>query len=403
MQSVETDPFASVLDAYRAGKAVIILDDADRENEGDIAIAAEFITAQLVAFMMREARGLICVSISPARAAVLNLPLQTSNNQSPFHTAFAVSVDHVSVADCGASAESRARTIRALVDPHSKAQDFVSPGHVFPLIANPTGVLGRQGQTEGSFDLARMVGCPEPGGVICEILSADGTMTRGQELVDFARRHDLRLTTIAEILAHRVQQEVLLRIVAQNELDTSVGPCRTYVFQDDVAGKEHLAVVFGEPGKAGAKGTLLRVHSECLTGDVFGSRRCDCGPQLQAAMQMMREAGAGVVLYLRQEGRGIGLTNKLRAYALQDQGHDTVEANLKLGFPADLRDFVVAGKMLNALGLRQVRLLTNNPEKLQTLERFGIEIVERIPMVMPADEYSRDYLSTKRDKLGHWL
>ncbi|MBX7144491.1 MAG: GTP cyclohydrolase II [Oligoflexia bacterium] len=403
MQAVKTDSFEAVLDDYTKGRAVIILDDADRENEGDIAVAAEFISADLVAFMMREARGLICVSISPSRAAFLNLPLQTSNNQSPFHTAFAVSVDHVSVADCGASAEARARTIRALVDPGAKAEDFVSPGHVFPLIANPTGVLGRQGQTEGSFDLARMAGCLEPGGVICEILNADGSMARGAELTEYASLHGLKLITIADIIARRIQHEVLLRNVAEGQLDTAVGACRTYVFQDDVAGKEHLAVVFGDLSKAGAAGPLVRVHSECLTGDVFGSRRCDCGPQLYSAMRMMKQAGAGVVLYLRQEGRGIGLTNKLRAYALQDQGHDTVEANIKLGFPADMRDFVVAGKMLTALGVNNVRLLTNNPDKLQTLERFGIVITERIPMVIEADEYSKDYLSTKRDKLGHWL
>jgi 3,4-dihydroxy 2-butanone 4-phosphate synthase/GTP cyclohydrolase II len=352
--------------------------------------------------MMREARGLICVSIEAQRAAHLQLPLQTTHNASPYNTAFTVSVDARAVSSVGVSADGRAQTVKALITPQTTALDFVSPGHIFPLIANAEGVIGRQGHTEGSIDLARLAGL-YPAGVICEILNKDGTMARGDALEQFAAAHNLKMTSLEEILAYRVHAEVLLRKVTEAKTFTTYGPCRTAVFQDDVARKEHLALIFGDINTSDVDGPLVRVHSECLTGDVFGSRRCDCGEQLNRSMRMIVEHGAGIILYLRQEGRGIGLANKLRAYALQDQGHDTVEANLKLGFPADMRDFAVAAKMLDALGVGAVQILTNNPDKISTLERFGIRISARKAIVAPPDEYSRDYLETKKSKMGHML
>lgn len=400
---ISLHPFAEVLADYRAGKPVILVDDAERENEGDIAVAAEAITAELVSFMLKHARGLICVSVPVQIAERLNLPLQVLNNNSPFNTPFTVSVDHRSVASSGVTAASRAFTMRKLLDPQSKAEDFVSPGHVFPLIANPAGVIGRQGQTEGSYDLARIAGFI-PAGVICEILQPDGTMARGEQLNEFARTFALKTTSVEEVIKFRVREEVLIRAVAEEDSVTDCGPCKTFVFQDDVDGKEHLVLAFGKDKlRSDSAGTLVRIHSECLTGDVFGSRRCDCGEQLHSSMRQIVDTGSGLILYLRQEGRGIGLANKLRAYALQDQGHDTVEANLRLGFPADMRDFAVAAKILDFFGIKTVRLLTNNPEKVSSLEQFGIDISERVPVIATPDEYSRQYLETKRQKLGHWL
>lgn len=401
--SIHIDLFSDVVADFRAGKPVIMVDDAERENEGDIVLATEAVTADLVNFMLREARGLVCVSVSVELAERLNLPLQVLNNNSPFNTPFTISIDHASVARSGVTAASRALTMQKLLDPAAQPEDFVSPGHVFPLIANPAGVIGRQGQTEGSYDLARIAGF-QASGIVCEILNPDGTMARGAELDAFARRFNLKTTSVEEIIKYRVREEILIRAVAEEDAHTDFGPCRTFVFQDDVAGKEHLVLRFGpesrlrEPG-----GALVRIHSECLTGDVFGSRRCDCGAQLHESMRQIVENGSGLILYLRQEGRGIGLTNKLRAYALQDQGHDTVEANLKLGFAPDLRDFAVAAKLLDSFGVHSVRLLTNNPDKVSTLERFGITITERRPVVVPHDEHSASYLEAKRTKLGHWL
>ncbi|MBN8548630.1 MAG: GTP cyclohydrolase II [Deltaproteobacteria bacterium] len=400
---IHIHPFAEVLADFRAGKPVIIVDDANRENEGDITIATEAITPELMSFMLQHARGLICVSISVEIAERLNLPLQVLNNNSPFNTPFTVSVDHRSVAQSGVTAASRALTMKKLLDPASRAEDFVSPGHVFPLIANPAGVIGRQGQTEGSYDLARIAGF-QPSGVICEILQPDGTMSRGSQLNEFAERFALKTTSVEEIIKYRVREEVLIRAVAEELSVTDFGPCTTYVFQDDVDRKEHLVLAFGkEKLLENPDGALVRIHSECLTGDVFGSRRCDCGEQLHRSLRLIVERGCGLVLYLRQEGRGIGLGNKLRAYALQDQGHDTVEANLQLGFPADLRDFVVAAKILDHFKISKVRLLTNNPEKLSSLEQFGITIEERIPLIASPDQYSKSYIDTKREKLGHLL
>lgn len=396
-------PFEEVVKRFRAGEMVIIVDDADRENEGDITIATECITPEQVSFMMREARGLICVTISPELAEKLHLPLQVINNNSPFNTPFAVSVDHRSVGGLGVTAAARATTMRKIIELGATMEDFVSPGHVFPLVANPAGVIGRQGQTEGSYDLARIAGLA-PSGIICEILNPDGTMARGEKLEEFAKKHGLLITSIEEIMRYRVNEEVLVRAVSKRELETDYGMFTTHVFQDDVDGKEHLALVRGDLARFNESNVpLVRIHSECLTGDVFGSRRCDCGAQLDHAMRRIVEENAGIVLYLRQEGRGIGLANKLRAYELQDRGRDTVDANLELGFEADSRDFAVAAKILAGFGLKKIRLLTNNPQKFKQLSTFGIEIAERIPVVVPEDEYSKGYLETKRRKMGHWL
>lgn len=399
-QPLILDPFDEVLDDFRQGRFIILVDDEDRENEGDLVMATDCITPEAVAFMLREARGLICISISQELAHQLNLPLQVLNNNSPFQTAFAVSVDYAPVGADGVTAHGRAATMRALVAEGARSEDFSSPGAVFPLIANSAGVLGRLGQTEGSFDLARIAGF-KASGVICEILNSDGSMARGAALRAFADKHGLKITSIAELIKYRRTREIFVREAATASLKTDYGRFETVVFQDDVLGREHLALVYGDIAAVGTP--LARVHSECLTGDVFGSRRCDCGQQLEAAMNQIVAAGAGVILYLRQEGRGIGLANKIKAYALQDKGRDTVEANAELGFLPDLRDFTVAVQIFSKLKVTAVRLLTNNPEKVATLERLGVKVSERVPLVVPPDEFSAGYMATKRDKLGHWL
>ncbi len=379
---------------------IIIVDDEDRENEGDLAIATEKVTAESLAFMLNYGRGLICTSISLETARLLDLPLQVLHNNSPFNTPFAVSVDLAHVASCGVTASARAKTMQAMLLSNSKPEDFVSPGHVFPLIAHPEGVIGRQGQTEAAYDLARLAGLAASG-VICEIMNQDGLMASGQSLNDFAERHQLKITSVADIIQYRIAKEILLEHTASRRLETDWGEFEVRVFRDDVEGKEHLALCHGNYQEI--ESPLLRIHSECLTGDVFGSRRCDCGLQLDQAMQRIVSEGAGVVLYLRQEGRGIGLLNKLRAYALQDQGLDTVDANLKLGFAADQRDFAVAAKMLGFLELPRVRLLTNNPQKVETLNRFGVCVEKREGITTPEDEFARPYISCKRERMGHFL
>jgi len=403
MTQVALSPFNEVIDDFRAGKMVIIVDHVDRENEGDIVIATEALTPEAIAFMMNYARGLICVSISDEIAKKLDIPLQVLNNNSPFNTQFTISIDNRQVGNEGVTAQSRCITAKSLIGKSIQSNDLVSPGHVFPLVANPAGVLGRQGQTEGSYDLARIAGF-ESSGVICEILNPDGTMARGSQVTEFAKKHGLKVTSVDEIIRYRVHSEVLAREVASSELSTDHGVFSVYVFEDDADGKEHLVLqkkpAAGEPSDSIP---LVRIHSECLTGDVFTSRRCDCGEQLDHAMRQIAEEPTGYILYLRQEGRGIGLANKLRAYELQDVGHDTVEANNLLGFPADARDFAVAAKILNHFGLSKIRLLTNNPDKFNSLTRHGIEIAERVPVIAPPDELSKSYLETKRDKLGHWL
>lgn len=399
---VVLSPVSDVLADFKAGRMVLIVDSVDRENEGDLAVAAEFITVEQLNFMLREARGLPCVSLGVEAAERLNLPLQVLNNNSPFSTAFTISVDHHSVLEAGVGASARVKTIRELANPNARAADFVSPGHVYPLVANPAGVVGRQGQTEGSFDLARLAGV-QPVGVICEVLHPDGTMCRGVSLNVFAKQHGLLITSVEEILKYRSRQEILLRETAVVEKETDFGRFRVHVFEDDVAGKEHLALVLGDAVGLQHKPVLARIHSECLTGDVFGSLRCDCGEQLSMAARMVQETGSGIILYLRQEGRGIGLGNKLRAYELQDQGSDTVEANLRLGFAADARDYAVAAKILQALGVSVVRLMTNNPDKIEKLSAYGVEVAERVPLVIQPTEFSGNYLATKRTRLGHLL
>ena len=401
------DPIDQVVKAFAAGEMVIITDDAKRENEGDIVVATQAITQEKIAFMLNEARGLICSSIPSELAQKLDLPFQVINNNSPYHTPFTLSVDHISVGSEGITAASRCVTLRELIADNSRVADFVSPGHVFPLIANSAGVFGRQGQTEASYDLARIAGF-YPSAVICEILNADGSMARGSDINIFARRHGILVTTVAEIIKHRIAHDVLARQTACAVLKTDYGECTATVYEDQVERKEHLLAVYGDIKKRIEHNNsdyafLVRIHSECLTGDVFGSRRCDCGPQLEQSLKLIHDNGGGIVLYLRQEGRGIGLLNKLRAYALQDGGADTVEANTRLGFAPDQRDFAVAANILLSLGIRKIRLMTNNPEKIETMKRFGIDVVERVPVKTKEDTYNRTYLETKRDKLGHLI
>jgi len=395
-------PIEEVLEDIRQGKMIILVDDADRENEGDLTIATEKITPEILSFMMREARGLICTSISHELAQQLNLPLQVRSNSSAFQTPFTVTIDHREVIGSGLTARGRCHTMQRMLKSDVAPDEFVSPGHVYPLIANPSGVFARQGQTEGSFDLARLAGLA-PSGVICEILNPDGTMARNQKLIEFSQRHQLKITSVAEIIRYRSKNEVYVRKGPLANLPTDFGEFAVHVFQDDSSQKEHLALVLGDLTANGDQAPILRIHSECLTGDVFGSRRCDCGGQLEMAMQQIVAEGRGVLLYLRQEGRGIGLFNKLRAYELQDEGHDTVEANVRLGFEPDPRDFVVAARMLEKLEIKKVRLLTNNPRKVESLASCGIEVQARLSVVTEPDHYSQEYLRCKKDKLGHLL
>jgi 3,4-dihydroxy 2-butanone 4-phosphate synthase/GTP cyclohydrolase II len=400
---IELDPFEDVLTDFRAGRPVVVVDDVDRENEGDVIIATEAITPEVVAFLMQEARGLICVSVSQDVAERIHLPFQVMSNNSPFQTPFTVSVDAVDVGSAGVTATSRVATMKKLLDPVAQPGDFIAPGHVFPLVANSAGVMGRKGHTEGAYDLARLSGF-SASGVLCEILNSDGTMARGPQLAAFAVQHGLRVTSIEAIREYRSLHEISVRLLSIKEVETAHGVFSAHLFIDDVDGKEHIALVRGDlVAMPASYAPLVRIHSECLTGDVFGSRRCDCGTQLDSALQQVAAEGVGIVLYLRQEGRGIGLENKIRAYELQDRGRDTVEANLELGFGADERRFAVAAHMLTSLGVRAIRLLTNNPRKAEEVSARGVSVVERIPTVVSEDPCSAQYLKTKRDKLGHLL
>ncbi|HET7791592.1 MAG TPA: bifunctional 3,4-dihydroxy-2-butanone-4-phosphate synthase/GTP cyclohydrolase II [Gemmatimonadales bacterium] len=398
-------PFATVEQAIadiRAGKLVIVADDVDRENEGDLVGAAAHVSPEMVNFMATHGRGLICVTLTPDRCQALGLAQMAETNTESRETAFTVSVDAAARfgVTTGISARDRAQTIRVVIDPATIPSDLRRPGHVFPLRARPGGVLQRVGQTEASVDLARLAGLA-PAGVICEILNDDGTMARRPELERFAERHGLTFITVAQLVAYRLAHERLVHRVAEARLPTIYGEFRIVGYRNDVDSAEHVALSFGDV--RGQPNVLVRMHSKCLTGDVFGSGRCDCGWQLQSAMRAIAAEGRGVIVYLDQEGRGIGLLNKLKAYELQDGGDDTVTANEKLGFKADLRNYGIGAQILLDHGLSSIRILTNNPMKLVGLEGYGLEIVERVPIVPPPSDENRAYLDVKRDKLGHLL
>lgn len=390
-----------VIEDIRAGKMVILVDDEDRENEGDLCMAASAVTPEAINFMAKYGRGLICLTLSPDLVDKLELPMMVSNNKSPYGTGFTISIEATTGVSTGISAADRARTIQAAVAPDAKPSDIISPGHVFPLRAREGGVLVRLGQTEGSVDLARLAGMTTAG-VICEIMKEDGTMARMPDLEKVAAEHDLKICTIADLVSYRLREDILVHRAAEARLPTDhAGEFRAIAYTNDVDKFEHVALVKGEIDSE--KQVLVRVHSECLTGDVFGSSRCDCGNQLHAAMRMIDQEGSGILLYMRQEGRGIGLVNKLKAYTLQDEGMDTVEANHKLGFKADLRDYGIGAQILRDLGVRKMGLLTNNPKKIIGLEGYGIEVVARYPIEMEVCKENKDYLLCKRDRMGHLI
>ncbi len=387
------------LEALRAGRMIIVVDDEDRENEGDLVMAAEKATPEAINFMTRYGRGLVCVPMTAERAAELQLPLMVDQGEESMGTAFTVSVDARGVRT-GISAAERARTVQLLADPATRPEDLIRPGHIFPLKAKAGGVLRRAGHTEAAVDLMRLAGL-QPVGVICEIMNPDGTMARRPELEVFAQEHGLVLLSVRDVIRYRMHHEQVVRPVAETRLPTEHGTFRLVGYEAIAPGEHHVALVKGEVDDG--EPVLVRVHSECLTGEVFGSFRCDCGPQLEAALQHIEWEGRGVLIYMRQEGRGIGLLNKIRAYALQDQGLDTVEADHALGFPADLREYGISAQILKDLGVRSVRLMTNNPDKVRSLEGYGIEVVERVPLEIGANPSNRRYLETKRTKMGHWL
>ncbi len=382
---------------FKEGKMLIMVDDEDRENEGDVIIAAEKCNPDVINFMASQARGLVCMPMRGERLDELEIQPMVVENTDNHETAFTVSVDHISTST-GISAYERAATVQALIDPESKPLQFRKPGHIFPLRYREGGVLRRTGHTEGSIDLARLAGL-YPATVICEIMNDDGTMARVPQLMEFARRHDLKIVTIADLIQYRRRKEKLVNRVVDTKLPTEYGEFKAVAYESILDGKDHIALVKGEWTEE--EPILVRVHSECLTGDVFGSYRCDCGEQLQAALKMIEKAGKGVFLYMRQEGRGIGLVNKIKAYRLQDNGRDTVQANLDLGFPEDLRDYGIGAQILYDLGVRKMRMMTNNPKKIHGLEGYGLEVVERIPIEMPVRNENRNYMQTKKDKMGH--
>ncbi len=395
------DTIEEAIEDIKEGKMVVLIDDEDRENEGDLTIAADKVTPEAINFMAKYGRGLICLSMTPEKVEELKLPMMADMNTSRFGTAFTISIEAKKGVTTGISAADRAKTIKAAINPNAKPEDLARPGHIFPLRAQPGGVLQRAGQTEGSVDLARLAGL-SPAGVICEIMNDDGTMARVPQLAQFARIHGLKMVTIKDLIQYRMQNECLVTRLASTSIPSSYGgEFSAIVFGNLVDDSLNVALVKGEISPE--EEILVRVHSECLTGDVFGSKRCDCGSQLRKAMAIIKKEGKGVILYMRQEGRGIGLVNKLKAYALQDEGLDTVEANVKLGFKADLRDYGIGAQILVNLGVRKMRLMTNNPKKLVGLEGYGLSVVERVPVEIRPHEKNIKYLSAKKKKLGHML
>ena len=396
-------PLSSVEEAVKdieSGKFVIIVDDEDRENEGDLTMAAEKVDADAINFMAKFARGLICMPITGKRLDELKIPMMVQQNTAKYATAFTVSVEAKNKVSTGISAADRAQTVRTIIDPATKPEDLVMPGHMFPLRARDGGVLVRTGHTEAIIDLARLAGL-YPAGIVCEIMNEDGTMARLPQLEVMAEKWGLKIVAITDIIAYRRRHEKLITRVAEAKLPTKYGNFTVYAYRSDIDPSDHLALVMGDI--SGDKPVLTRVHSECVTGDVFGSLRCDCGEQVSVAMQEIAKEGRGVFLYMRQEGRGIGFHNKIRAYALQDQGLDTVQANIELGFQPDLRDYGIGAQILADLGLHKIRLLTNNPKKVIGLEGYGLEVVETVPIICPPNPYNRFYLETKQKKMGHTL
>ena len=396
------DSIEAAIADLKLGKMIIVVDDEDRENEGDFIMPADMITPEAINFMITEGRGLVCAPLSQELAKKLDLPLQVQANTDSMGTAFTVTIDAIEKVSTGISAADRAHTLKLMADPSATGKQFSRPGHIFPLIAKDGGVLERQGHTEAAVDFARLAGCA-PVGVICEIINLDGTMARLPDLLEFATKHDLKVVSIADLVKYRKQSESLISTVESIPLPTKYGDFKMFIFRSELLKQEHIAIVKGDTTSFKTNPTLVRVHSECFTGDIFGSYRCDCGDQLAGAMELIEKEGSGAVIYLRQEGRGIGLFNKLKAYQLQDQGLDTAEANLHLGFPVDLRDYTMAAQIIRYFEMQDIKLLTNNPLKIEGLVKLGVKKIERVALEIKATHKNLPYLQTKKNKMGHLL